>query len=122
MDRWQAIYNFWASFGLPAYEANSVPEDAQMPYITFQAAVGNFESIITLNASIWDRTQKGTAFIDSKSDEIERFIKNMGCPQIEGGRYRVYPGETFAQNMSDPDRLIKRKVLTVNFEFMSDRR
>lgn len=121
MDRWQALYIFWSSFGIPAYEENSVPEDATYPYITFQAAVGGFESIILLNASIWDRTKQGTAFIDAKADEIERYIKNMGCPRIEGGRYRVYASNTFAQNMGDPDdRLIKRKVLTVNFEFMTD--
>lgn len=121
MDRWETLYNFWSSFGIPAYEENSVPEDAQFPYITYEASVGTFDSITTLSASIWDRTTRGTAFVDAKADEIERYIKNMGCPKIEGGRYRVYAEGTFAQNMGDPeDRLIKRKVLTVNFEFMTD--
>ena len=123
MDRWEAIYNFWSSFGIPAYEENSVPEDAFFPYITFESAVGGFDSVIPLTASIWDRTSRGTAFIDGKADEIERFIKNMGCPEIESGRYRVYASDTFAQNMGDPDdKLIKRKILNVNFEFMADNR
>ena len=117
-DRWQALYDFWSSFGIPAYKVEA-PEGAEKPYIVFQGAVGSFESIITLNASIWDRTTKGTEFIDKKADEIEKYIETMGCPEIEGGRYRVYTGETFAQDMSDPDPLIKRKVLTVNFEFMT---
>lgn len=121
MDRWQALYNFWSSFGIPAYEENSVPEDANFPYITYEASVGTFDTITILSASIWDRTKKGTAFIDGKADEIERYIKNMGCPEIKGGRYRAYVDGTFAQNMGDPDdKLIKRKVLTVNFEFMTD--
>lgn len=123
MDRWEALYNFWSSFGIPAYEENSVPDDAKMPYITYEASVGSFESTMPLSASIWDRTTKGTAFIDRKADEIEGYIKNMGCPEIQGGRLRVYTDGVFAQNMGDPDdKLIKRKVLSVYFEFMSDRR
>ena len=124
MDRWQALYKFWSSFGVPAYEENSVPEDATMPYITYEAAVAPFETDVSLSASIWDRTTKGTAFIDSKADEIEQFIKNIhACPVIKGGRYRVFipEGAEFARNMDDPeDRLIKKKILTVNFEFMTN--
>lgn len=121
MDRWEALYKFWSSFEIPAYEENSVPDNAQMPYITYEATVGEFETVVPLSASIWDRTTKGTAFIDAKADEIEKFIKKMGCPKVNGGRYRVYPNGTFAQNMSDPeDKLIRRKLLYVNVEFMTD--
>ena len=121
MDRWEALYSFWSSFGIPAYEENSVPENAAFPYITFEATVGDFENIIPLSASIWDRTTRGTAFIDTKADEIEQFIKNMDvCPVIKGGRYRVFTRGQFAQNMGDPDdKLIKRKLLSVKFEFMT---
>lgn len=121
MDRWEALYNFWASFGIPAYEENSVPEDATFPYITYEATISEFESVVSLSASIWDRTTKGWAFADGKAEEIERFIKNMGCPEIKGGRYRAFTEGTFAQSMGDPeDKLIKRKRLTVYFEFMTD--
>lgn len=121
MDRWEALYNFWSSFGIPAYEENSVPSDATFPYITYESSVGGFESVLPLSASIWDRTTRGTAFVDAKADEIEKYIKNMGCPEIKGGRYRAYTDGTSAQNMGDPDdKLIKRKLLTVYFEFMTD--
>ena len=123
MDRWEAIYDFWSSFNIPAYEENSIPEEAKYPYITYEVAVAPFETEVTLSASIWDRTTKGSAFIDGKADEIERYIKNMRvCPAINGGRYRVFIPDLspFARNMNDPeDRLIKRKILTVNFEFMT---
>lgn len=93
-----------------------------MPYITFESSVGGFEAVIPLSASIWDRTTQGTAFIDAKADEIQHRVKNMGCPEIAGGRYRVFIDDNiFAQNMNDPeDRLIKRKLLQVNFEFMAN--
>lgn len=120
-DRKQALYNFWSSFGLPAYEETSVPEGAKMPYITYEASVGGFDAVLSLSASIWDRTTGGTALIDSKADEIEQYIKAMGCPKIRGGRFRAYTDGVFSQTMGDPeDRLIKRNILTVYFEFMTD--
>lgn len=120
MDRWEVQFDFWSSFGLPAYEQNSVPEDALMPRITYEAAVGGFDEPVSITAQIWDRSADGWAFLDRKADEIESRIRSMGCPLMEGGRYRVYIGNTpFAQNLGDPeDRLIKRKIINVTFEFM----
>lgn len=123
MDKWEAQYNFWSSFGLPAYEENSVPDlrDITFPYITYEASANAFDEPVTVSASIWD---KGPSWetVDKKADEIRRYIKYMGCPKIDGGRYRVYTGESaFAQNMGDPDDdQIRRKLLSVTFEFMTE--
>ncbi len=122
MDKWQAQYNFWSQFGIPAYEENSVPDyrDLTFPYIAYEAASGSFEDTVSITASIWDNT-KSFARIDPIADQIERFIRKMGCPEIDGGRYRVWTNPEFAQNMGDPDNdLLKRKVLNVNFEFMTE--
>ena len=130
MDRWQAQNEFWSSFTyedeegetvyIEAYDESSVPDDAELPYITYQAQAGPFETILNVTASVWTRSQYWD-MADKIADEIESRIKSMGCPEIDGGRYRVYIGETaFAQNMGDPtDDMIKRKVLNVNFEFMT---
>ena len=120
MDKWQAQFEFWSSFGVPAYEEHSVPENAPFPRITYEAATSVFESLVSITASIWSRSTSWAA-VDSLADTIERYIKDMGCPEIEGGRYRVYIGDTtFAQRMNDPeDDQIKRIVLNVTFEFMT---
>lgn len=120
MDKWQVQYDFWSLFDVPAYEEHSVPDDARFPRITFEAATGEFESLIPITASIWTRsTSWETA--DEISNRIENFIKSMGCPLMDGGRYRVYIGDsTFAQKMDDPnDDQIKRIILNVTFEFMT---
>ena len=39
MNKEQAIHFFWSQFGLPAYDENSVPDDAQMPYITYNVVI-----------------------------------------------------------------------------------
>ena len=52
-DKWQALYQFWSSFGIPAYAENSVPEEAEMPYITYEGEVGNFDKVLSLSAQIF---------------------------------------------------------------------
>ncbi len=122
MDKWQAQHDFWSSFKVSAYEEHSVPDDKrnEYPRITYEAATSVFESLVSITASIWTRsTSWKTA--DELANTIERYIKTMGCPEIDGGRYRVYIGDTtFAQKMDDPnDDQIKRIILNVTFEFMT---
>ena len=120
MDRWEAQYQFWNSFGVPAYEANSVPDIKNLtyPYITYEAMAGGFDDTLSVTASIWDEsTSWQTA--DELTDTIERAIALMLPVRYDGGMYRVWKGTPFAQNMGDPDNdKIRRKVLNVNFEFM----
>lgn len=120
MDKWQAQHDFWNRFGVPAYEEHNVPDDASFPRITYEAATGVFESLVSITASIWTRSTSW-ATADALADSIERYIKTMGCPEIKNGRYRVYIGDTtFAQKMDDPaDDQIKRILLNVTFEFMT---
>ena len=119
MDRWQAQYQFWAGFGVPAYEENSVPSWAKMPYITYQAMVGGFGDVMTVTASIWDKSTSWE-FADTLADRIENAIRLSLPIAYDDGMYRVYIGNTpFSQNMGDPeDDQVKRKILNVNFEFM----
>ena len=121
MNRWEAIHQFWSSFGVPAYERNSTPDikTLSFPYITYEAAVGSWEDIIPLTASIWDKSTSWRTIADL-SDTIERTIRLSLSITYDDGMYRVWIGDTpFSQNMGDPeDDKIKRKLLTVNFEFM----
>lgn len=121
MDKWQAIYSFWNSFGLPVYDENKVPPEATVPYITYESAVGTFGNVLSLIASIWDR---GNSYekLDLMADNIAKYIRTMDCPEIDGGRYRVFIGESkYAIHMDDPeDDQLVRVRLNVNFEFMTD--
>lgn len=121
MDKSQAIYHFWSGFGIPAYDENKLPPNATVPYITFESATGTFDNILSLTASIWD---KGNSYekLDKMADDIAKFIKTMECPEIDGGRYRVFVGESkYSMHMDDPiDDQIVRVRLNVNFEFMTN--
>ena len=120
MTKSAAIYQFWSSFGLTAYEENTVPTDAAFPYITYQLVTDSFDREVAATASLWYRSESWTA-INAKTEEIAQYIGLGGkIIKCDGGRIWIKRGQPFAQNMGDEsDDLIKRKYLNLTFEFMT---
>ena len=120
MTKAAAIYQFWSSFGLTAYEENTVPDDAVFPYITYQLVTDSFDREIPLSASLWYRSESWTA-INAKTEEISQKISRGGkIIACDGGAIWLKRGQPFAQNMGDEsDDLIKRKYLNITAEFMT---
>ena len=120
MTKAAAIYQFWNGFGLKAYEENTVPDDADFPYITYQLVTDSFDREIPLTASIWYRSESW-AGINSKAEEISQKISRGGkIIACDGGAVWLKRGQPFAQNMGDEsDDLIKRKYLNITAEFMT---
>lgn len=118
MTKAAAIYQFWSSFGLPAYEENSVPSDATFPYITYQLVTDSFYTDVTISASLWYRSSSWVQ-INKKAEAISDRIGLGGILiQCDGGKIWIKRGAPFAQNMGDEaDNLIRRKYinLTVNY-------
>ena len=115
-----AIYQFWSSFGLTAYEENTVPTDASFPYVTYQLVTDSFDREVAATVSLWYRGESWTA-INAKTGEISAHIGLGGkIIKCDGGRIWIKRGQPFAQNMGDEsDDLIKRKYLNLTFEFLT---
>lgn len=120
MTKAAAIYQFWNSFGLTAYDENTVPDDATFPYITYQLVTDSFDHEVVTTASLWYRSESWTA-INAKADEISQKISRSGkIITCDGGAIWLKRGQPFAQNMGDEsDDLIKRKYLNITAEFMT---
>ena len=120
MTKAAAIYQFWNSFGLTAYEENTVPHDAHFPYITYQLVADGFDHEIQLTASLWYRSESWTA-INAQTEEISQTISRGGkIIPCDGGAIWLKRGQPFAQSMGDEsDDLIKRKYLNITAEFMT---
>ena len=127
MDKWQGIQAFWSSFGLPAYDENTVPQNAQLPYITYSAATGALDDVLLLSASIWYQDPSWTA-ISQKASEIEEAITRMGPLSLttnSGGTSSghgylwIVKGSPFAQRMSDEDDSIRRIYINCSAEFLT---
>jgi len=122
MDKWQAQDAFWSSFGIPAYDQGTVPQTAEMPYITYEAVSAGLNAPQTVLASIWYRSRSWRE-VSNKADEIALTIKNMPpSTRIEGGRFKVRAplSTAFAQRMSDPDEDVRRIVINVEMEFITE--
>ena len=120
MTKAAAIYQFWNSFGLTAYDENAVPDGAKFPYITYQLVTDSFDREIQLTASIWYRSESW-AGINAKTEEISQTISRGGkIISCDGGAIWLKRGQPFAQSMGDEsDDLIKRKYMNITAEFMT---
>lgn len=128
MTKAAAIYQFWNSFGIKAYEENTVidadeegnPVEPTFPYITYQLVTDSFDREVTATASLWYRGESWTA-INAKAEEISQTISRGGkIIACDDGAIWLKRGQPFAQNMGDEsDDLIKRKYLNITAEFLT---
>ena len=120
MTKAAAIYQFWNSFGLTAYEENSVPDDATFPYITYQLVTDGFDREVAATASLWYRSESWSA-INAKTEEISQKISRGGkIIHCDGGAIWLKRGQPFAQNMGDEsDNLIRRKYLNITQKYIT---
>lgn len=128
MTKAAAINEFWNSFGLKAFEENTlldVDENGQeikpeFPYITYQLVTDSFDREVAATANIWYRTT-GWKSINAKTEEISKKIGASGKKiAVDGGGVWIKRGQPFAQNMGDEsDDLIKRKYINISIVFIT---
>lgn len=121
MDKGQAIHKFWAGFGIPAYDEESVPDDAKMPYITYNVAMDSIGNQVPLTASIWYHSTSW-AEVSRKAEEIAEHIVKMHpiSIEIDTGRIYITKGSPFAQRMADETDTVKRIYLICNGEYLTN--
>lgn len=120
MDKEQALQSFFEGFGVPAYDENTVPDDAPLPRITYQNITDNFGVQNVLTASIWDRSKSWK----SVTDILHSIENSMGyggqTVTYDGGMAWISRGVPFAQRMGDEDDSIRRIVLNIQIEYLSE--
>lgn len=121
MNKEQAIHKFWNSFGIPAYDENTVPDDLSFPYITYNVSTDSLGNAVTLYANIWDRSTSWKT-VTEKSEEIARFIGyGYHLESFDGGYIYITKGTPFAQRMSEPgDDTTRRIYINVEAEFLCE--
>ena len=119
MNKIQALHAFWSGFNLKAYDETSVPDDAQLPYITYEVSSDDFEHPVVSSASLWYRSASW-AEITEKEMEIANFIGKGGRMIVyNGGAIWLQKGTPWAQRMAEPsDDMIRRIVLNIQLEYL----
>ena len=119
MDKVQAINNFWNSFSLKAYDATSVPDNTQMPYITYELSTDSFGERLSLTASIWYRSSSWRE-IQLKEMEIADHITRGGIMiNYDDGAMWIQRGTPWAIRLTgESDEYVRRISLNVEVEFI----
>lgn len=116
-DKWTAVNTLWNGFGITAYDENTVPNGAAMPYITYSVSVAGLDEPVYLSASLWYRSMSWED-ISKKAEQISEAIGGGAGVAYDGGRLWVTRGDPFAQRMSEPeDGTVRRILLQVKGEF-----
>lgn len=95
----EALYGFFAGFGLPVYREDDAPSEAQPPYITVHVAQPAWDASVPIYARVWYR---GASYgpIDDKVDEIAAAIGHGGTSiKTTTGSVWLYRQDSFAQHM-----------------------
>jgi hypothetical protein len=124
MTKASALYNFFSSFGIEAYEETLVPtgeEAPKFPYLTYQLVTDSFDNEVIIPVSLWYRSEASLLALNSKTEEISQRIGRGGVfLDCDGGKIWIKRGSPFAQTMSDPeDNTIRRKYINITAEFLT---
>lgn len=101
----QAIYQFLSSFGIPAYNENKVPDNAELPYITYSLINADWRDSTVMNVSIW---YAGTSLTEvyKKADEIGAKIGEGLRLPVENGCVWLNKDNPFCQDQpTDKDNV-----------------
>lgn len=119
MDKQQALYKLWHdASNIPCYAEGSVPDDAKMPYVTYETAIDSLDGAITLTATPWMRTESW-APLDAIVNEISDYIARGITVPFDNGVMLVNKGTPFAQRRVDEDTSVKGYLTSIQIEFLS---
>lgn len=117
----EAAFQAWAeSFGIPAYAATAVPDDATEPYLTYALATGMWgDGEQACDLSVWYRTTS-EAKPNAKAREIGEALGIGGtCLPCDEGLVWVKRGQPFSQPVDSGDNAVKRRYINLSVEFLT---
>ena len=123
-DVQRALYQFWASFGVPAWSQDTVPDSAALPYIVFDTVAGAPMDATILTGTVWLRDDadgvSGNALRAQYLDQIAKAIPPAGVKLPAGDGYIVFYRNSgnFQRTVQDPeDKLVLGGRTTVEAHF-----
>ena len=109
-----ALKTFFSGFGLPAYAESSVPENVQLPYITYSQTQPEWNQKASMYARVWDKTKSNEGII-RKADQIAAAIGQEKRIRLDGSGYLViWPENDLIQIQTDGDYRYAYISLSIN--------
>lgn len=115
MNAEQAIHSFWSSFSIPAYDENSVPDNAALPYITYSLSYDSFGNDVSMSGSVWYRSMSWRS-VTEKTAEISEFLGEGGIIiDTDNGHIWIKKGHPFYRRIGQEE--IKRIYINIEAEY-----
>ena len=125
MTKEEALQSFWSRFylsqtNIKAYDENTVPDNAQMPYITYEVIVDDIRGQVMASVDLWDR---GTSWatVTALKDVIGSYIGYGGAKaNYDHGQMWIKKGQPFARRVPDDDGNIRHIALNIEIEYFTE--
>lgn len=118
MTKEAVIHQFWSSFGLPAYEESSVPDNPPDEYITYQLQTSCWGEQVALSGSIWYRNYSTWSGINATARQIAAFLGLGGINILcDDGSITLRQGTPFATSRADDNGNTKQKYINITAEY-----
>ena len=119
MNKWQAIHAFWNSFGIPAYDETTVPDNHGDFYITYQAVADSLDRALPMSASIWKLNTASWSDISQKLDQISFALETVKTIPLDTGYLYITRGQPFAQRMQEENDTVRRIYINIMAEYLA---
>lgn len=124
MTKEAVLQFFFEHLGLTAYQEDAVPAGENRPsypYLTYEVATGSWDEPIPLSVNLWYRSTSWTA-ANAMARHIAETITMGGVTlPCDGGMIWITRGNPFARSSGDDsDDIIRRKILNVTVEFLTE--
>ena len=124
MTKGEAIYSFWSSFGIDAFEEYSVPtgEDSPTaPYVAYSVAFDNFQNEVPLVGRLWYRSPSWKDINEKTAEIAKRVTEDHIFIPCEDGKLWIKRGSVMAQDLSDDnDNMMRGKYINLVGEFLTN--
>ena len=111
-----SLQAFLEGFGVPAYDDNSLPGNATLPYLTYTPVITVWRDSTLFLVRLWDYPGP-----DQSADRLYEIVDRISEAVGEGiripaeeGYITLYKGNPWAQPQPTPE--IRARVIILNFE------
>lgn len=119
MNKYQALYEFYNSFGIPAYEENSVPENAELPYITYEIMTADLDmDNVAISCQIYFKSNS-LMKVNAITEKLYNALSGGKKLKCDAGYIVLYRGRPFAQNRPSGDKTVKAKYINISADYIT---
>ena len=96
------LKEFFSSFDIPAYAENNIPDEINLPYITYPLTEPNWNEQDNFHCQIWYK-KKHLGELLAKADQVVGAIGEGVILANDAGYVVIYPAEPNIQLLTDDD-------------------